>query len=72
MNEEQFKSRVRERWDNRDDKGRYWMGAIFLIVGGLLFARASGAAIPEWVFTWPMILITIGLFLGLRHGFKSP
>src|SRR5207249_3037223 len=41
-----------------------------LIIGGLLLARASGVVFPAWFFTWPMLLIAIGVFSGIRHGFR--
>lgn len=52
-------------------KGRRWVGVFLLIVGGLLLARAVGADVPGWIFSWPMILIAIGLFSGIRHGFRG-
>ena len=27
---------------------------------------------PMWFFTWPVLLIAIGLFSGIRHGFRGP
>jgi predicted membrane protein len=56
----------------RDPKGQYFIGLILLIVGGLLFARNMIPDFPRWVFSWPMILIGIGIFSGLRHGFRHP
>lgn len=54
------------------DNGHIWAGVILLIVGGLLLARESGIYFPNWFFSWPMILIAIGLFTGFRHGFRNP
>jgi predicted membrane protein len=28
--------------------------------------------LPSWVFTWQMLLIVLGLFLGFRHSFQKP
>ena len=74
MNEQDFKNRIEERWErhrrNRN-KGRVWMGAFLLIIGGLLLAKASGVIFPAWFFTWPMLLIAIGLVSGIRHGFRG-
>jgi predicted membrane protein len=42
------------------------------VVGSLLLARKSGVDIPHWLLDWPMILIVIGLFIGVRHRFHSP
>ena len=42
------------------------MGAIYLIsqIGWFLF--------PSWLFSWPMILIVIGIMSGLKHNFRNP
>jgi predicted membrane protein len=49
--------------------GNIWTGILFLLVGGLLLLRQSGYPFPEWLFTWPTLLITIGLIIGLRNRF---
>lgn len=50
--------------------GRMWGGVVLLGIGSLLMARELGADIPRWVFSWEMILIAVGLFLGARHSFR--
>lgn len=53
--------------------GRVLAGVLIIVVGVLLFADRSGAiSLPEWVVSWPMILIGVGAYLGIRHGFKGP
>jgi predicted membrane protein len=52
--------------------GRMFAGFIIVTVGSLLLARQSGADIPRWLFDWPMILIVVGLFIGIRHRFSNP
>lgn len=48
-------------------------GGIFLLLAGvLLLAYKMGAPIPSWVFTWPVLLIAIGLFTGIKSGFRNP
>lgn len=48
-------------------------GGIFLLLAGfLLLAYKMGAPIPSWVFTWPMLLIVIGLFTGIKSRFHNP
>ena len=44
---------------------------LFLIVGGVLLMRQTGYPFPAWLFTWEMILILMGLFIGIRHGFRD-
>ena len=46
---------------------------LVLIGGGiLLFINKMGIPIlPNWVFTWPVLIIGIGLFIGLKHNFQN-
>ena len=72
MNEERFNRRLNKRWRREHRGGSSVMtGLFFLVIGGLLLAERSGVLFPEWFFSWPMILITVGLFLGFRHGFRG-
>jgi len=48
-----------------------WTGVLFVLVGGLLLLRQTGYPLPFWLFTWPMILITLGLFTGIRNRFSD-
>lgn len=59
------------RTSNRENNGHLWTGAFLLIIGIIALARSFGADMPEWLFTWQMLLIGIGLFIGVRHGFRS-
>ena len=34
--------------------------------------RYLGLGFPSWVFSWKIILIAIGLFIGLKDGFRGP
>lgn len=48
-------------------------GGVFLLLAGvLLLAYKMGAPIPSWVFTWPVLLIVIGLFTGIKSRFHNP
>jgi len=48
-----------------------WTGLFLLIIGGLLLAREAGVLFPAWFFSWPVLLIGFGLFIGAKHGFRS-
>ena len=50
---------------------RLWNGLVLLAAGFLLLADKMGAPIPHWIFTWPMILIAIGLISGLKSQFHN-
>lgn len=48
------------------------LGVIFFCAGLALLAYKMGAPLPDWLFTWPMILIVIGLAIGVKDGFQNP
>jgi predicted membrane protein len=54
-----------------ENNGHIWTGAFLLLIGGIALAKSFGADLPEWLFTWQMLLIGIGFFIGFRHGFRS-
>ena len=51
---------------------RLWIGIMLLIAGVLLLAYKMGAPIPGWFFTWPVLLIGIGILTGLKSRFHNP
>lgn len=49
-----------------------WIGLIVLAVGFfLLMDRLDLVFFPYWVFSWPVMLIVIGLLIGVKKKFKS-
>ncbi len=55
------------------NQGRF-LGGLFLLGMGVVFLlkESNYFLFPYWLFTWPMILIAVGIFTGLRHGFRGP
>lgn len=55
-------------------QGRVWAGVIILGIGLVLLAGQLGMGylFPRWLFSWPMILIIIGLMIGGSSNFKNP
>ena len=51
--------------------GRLWAGLFMLLVGGVLLLDQMGFPLPDWLFSWHILLIAIGLFIGLRHNFRG-
>lgn len=84
-NEEENKSwKQPEGGPNQEDKERDDMfrsrvshnkalvGIFIVIIGVVLLLKqipSIGGFLPEWLFTWPMILIIIGAFIFLKNGF---
>jgi len=53
-------------------RGGSLLTGIFFIVGGLLLlAYKMGAGIPAWIFSWPMILIIIGIKICFQSRFRN-
>jgi predicted membrane protein len=66
----------RAKWEAKRNEfhhgnGHIWTGALLLIIGGVALAKSLGVIMPEWLFTWQMLLIVIGLFIGLKKGFRG-
>jgi predicted membrane protein len=68
-----MENRFEERFKRKVHRGKFGsIGAgIFLLgIGSLLLARELGVLFPSWFFSWPVLLIGIGLFIGFRLGFR--
>lgn len=58
---------------NKPHNGRVMAGIIVIIIGGILLINQFNLFfIPGWLFSWPMLLIGFGLYLGAKHNFKKP
>ena len=51
--------------------GSIAFGVIILGIGIVLLLRKFGFYIPDWVLTWPMILIAVGTYTLISQQFKS-
>ena len=49
-------------------------GVLFILFGILLLAKTWGFTnmFPDWLISWPSILIVIGLVSGFKHRFSKP
>ena len=56
----------------RSRGSRIWIGLILFIAGFALLAQKMGAPLPTWLFSWPMILIIIGISMGIKDQFRNP
>lgn len=55
---------------NRHHAGRVIGGIVILMVGMAILARQADMDLPYWLFSWPMILIVISLYIGGRDSFR--
>jgi predicted membrane protein len=56
----------------RRSGGRFWVPLGLVCVGAILLAHQLGLGMPDWLFSWQILLITIGIFSGLAHAFRGP
>lgn len=47
-------------------------GLVLIGAGILLLSYKLGAPLPYWLFTWPMILLVIGLVISIKSNFTNP
>jgi hypothetical protein len=74
---EKYNEETRMRWERRMEHrghhgrgGRVWAGLFLVIVGGLFLMKSLAVPLPAWLFTWQVLVIGLGLFIGLKHGFR--
>ncbi len=60
-----------ENSKTRKYRGNIWVGSMLLVIGGLLLLKQSGYPFPNWLFSWQMLLIVLGLFVGIKNRFRD-
>jgi predicted membrane protein len=53
------------------NKSRIINGLLVLLVGIVFFIKQFDVYIPNWLFTWPMLLILIGIIQLFKHNFQK-
>ena len=66
-----FRDEIHRRYDDTRGSGHIWTGLLLLLIGVAALLKAMLFPIPSWVYTWPMLLIIIGVFIGIRHNFRG-
>lgn len=75
----QRREEFRMRWEenrqqymaNTPRHGHVWTGLFIILIGVAALLNASIPDLPYWLFSWQMFLISLGLFIGLKHGFRG-
>jgi predicted membrane protein len=58
--------------NNGSNNSRILAGLFIIGVGVLFFLKQTGFNLfPYWIFSWPMILIAIGFFVGIKNNFRG-
>jgi len=77
---EQRREERRQRWNNyrqaefgviHSRHSGVWTGIFILVIGVVALLRSTVPDFPDWLFSWQMLLIALGLFSGLRHNFRG-
>lgn len=75
MNEQDTRDDLRrmrlDRRMERHSSGHIWTGILLLLIGAVALMRSYITGFPDWVFSWQMLLVTLGLFIGFRHRFHG-
>lgn len=75
----QYREERRQYWEERrmnymhegSRHSHVWTGLFIILIGIAALLRASIPDFPEWIFSWKMLLIAIGLFIGFKHNFRG-
>ena len=68
-----FDSRRDWRRSGRNhENGRILTGAFLVFAGAGLFLKNMHLGFPEWLFSWQVLLICLGVYFGLKHHFRGP
>lgn len=51
--------------------GKIIGGILVVIAGSLYLAKELGADIPQWLFSWKILLIALGIVTGIKHNFRN-
>ncbi len=72
---EERRARWQSRWERRADvhnqKNHMWTGLFLLVIGAAALAKSYLTTFPDWIFSWQMLLIVLGLFIGVSHRFRG-
>lgn len=70
-NQESSNTQGSSSFDNKRNNGNIIGGLIILAAGCFFLAREFGIDIPRWLLSWPMLLVALGLYLGIKNNFQN-
>jgi predicted membrane protein len=69
---QKFRDEIRSRYHGHySGSGRIWIGVFLLLVGAAAFIKLEFFPQLGWLYDWPMILIILGFFMGIRQNFRG-
>jgi len=61
-----------KKMEQEHRRGKIFGGFLIVLAGSLFLAKELGAEIPQWIFSWKMFLIAVGLMIAVKHKFMHP
>ena len=63
-----------EKNDSTKYRSKVLAGSMFILFGVIMLVKTFdfGIFIPDWIVSWPMILVVAGVLTGIRHQFRRP
>ncbi|MFV0606608.1 MAG: LiaF transmembrane domain-containing protein [Niabella sp.] len=55
----------------RESQSHIWIGLVLLIFGAVIMLKKLGIHIPDFILSWQMFLIGLGIFIGIRKDFQG-
>ncbi|GEP93934.1 LiaF transmembrane domain-containing protein [Chitinophaga cymbidii] len=54
-----------------DSGNGLWGGVVLLCIGLFFLLRRMDISLPDWLFSWEMVLIVIGFLMGIKNKFQG-
>jgi predicted membrane protein len=67
-NENFFEEKIKR---SKSPLGRILGGLVVVLIGTVLLIHKLGLKMPDWLFSFEMFLIAIGIFISARHEFRT-
>lgn len=55
----------------KQSQSHIWVGGFLLIIGVIYLLNRIGFDMPDFLFSWQMFLIALGIFIGIRKNFEG-
>ncbi|MCH5596809.1 LiaF transmembrane domain-containing protein [Niabella ginsengisoli] len=56
----------------KQSQSHIWIGGFLLVIGVVYLLKKMGLDLPDFLFSWQMFLIALGIFIGIRKNFEGP
>ena len=74
MENQDFRMQDEKMWEaieRSHRRGKILGGILLIVIGSLFLAREMGVIFPNWLFSWKMLLIAIGVVVMIKHRFRT-